>query len=563
MGEQVRIDVVAEDKASDVLEDVAKEAKKVEDLDPKVTIAADAAKAQRAVSDVLADVKKLDSQDATIVLALRAAAVEQELTDILQTVAKVDAEQATVDVELERAGELRADLDQLQTAIEDLNATSIDIDTTKATTGLKKMQDEGESTRSSVSSMANSVGNNASELGAAFGLGGPLGQSIGEFGEYMSEARLEGEKFGSILTNFGKFAGPIAVLGTATAVVQQFMKAAQEADKLHADKVKAYADAIRDGADATDTFIEAAMKAGRIDFTAGGGGIFGMFQATNDLIPLLNAAGIKVEDFAAKVKSFSEDQAVAYYEAFQAMGLSVQDAGKLLGAVRQEHDAQADAADKATAINKVFGDTLADNARKTADSAQETAQLTVNTDRAARAANDASRAWDELSGSLDIDQQVADLGTSFEDVKTKAKDAWDATASGAKDASEKQAIYAQSVRDAKSDVVDLGKQIGLSVPDVKKMLLQIDNGNLEDVQRQLDIMARNRTMELSIIAKGGPGFGVPSPGGANPGPRAVLPPAVSTVNVTQYLPRGFRGDALSQARSAARRSGGLYQRFSR
>ena len=120
------------------------------------------------------------------------------------------------------------------------------------------------------------------------------------------------------------------------------------------------------------------------------------------------------------------------------------------------------------------------------------------------------------------------------------------------------------MRDAKGDVVDLGRQIGLSVPTVKKMLLEIDNGNLEQVEQQLNIMARNRTMQLSIVAKGG---ALPSTGFGGVTPSAVLPPGPApapTVGVVNMaLPAGWRGDPIAAVHETARRSGGLYRRAAR
>src|SRR4029453_12383039 len=77
--------------------------------------------------------------------------------------------------------------------------------------------------------------------------------------------------------------------------------------------------------------------------------------------------------------------------------------------------------------------------------------------------------------------------------------------------------------DAKREVITLGDQIGLSVPTVKSMLLKIDAGQIDDVERQLNIMARNRTMNLSIIASGAPGYGTgPRDRGGLVGPGGAL-----------------------------------------
>jgi hypothetical protein len=112
-------------------------------------------------------------------------------------------------------------------------------------------------------------------------------------------------------------------------------------------------------------------------------------------------------------------------------------------------------------------------------------------------------------------------------VRDKGVEAWDAVKKKSDDADAKARDYEQSVIDAKGKVIELGQQIGLSVPETKKLLLLIDDHQIDEVERQLNIMARNRTMNLSIIASGGQGYAPRNPsngGGSNP-TMVPLPPA--------------------------------------
>lgn len=150
------------------------------------------------------------------------------------------------------------------------------------------------------------------------------------------------------------------------------------------------------------------------------------------------------------------------------------------------------------------------------------------TDLMRRRTEELDRQWAILTGTLDDESAFLSIQDAFDDVRTKGAEAWDAARKGADDAEQKSRDYEQSVISAKEQVLALGRQIGLSVPETKKLLLQIDDHQIDDVERQLNIMARNRTMNLSIIASGGNGYVTqtkPPSSGAVPGMAPVGPEA--------------------------------------
>ena len=252
------------------LKDVKEAEKIVDGLDgtkAKVTIEADATKAQRTVKDVLEDVKRLDTQDAQIVLSLRAAAVEQELSDILERVAKADTEKATIDIELARAAELRGDLDQLGSAIKELDATKVevevDIDADKAKTG---MEDIGRSADQAKSVSANAIGNITQDLGEMGGVAGSAGVAIGQFGEYFADAAAAGgESIGSIAKNFLTMAGPLTAatigIGILLDTFKKFQAAAAETKTFNTERVTAWVEALED-AKVTVAEVEEVLSTG-------------------------------------------------------------------------------------------------------------------------------------------------------------------------------------------------------------------------------------------------------------------------------------------------------------
>ena len=159
---------------------------------------------------------------------------------------------------------------------------------------------------------------------------------------------------------------------------------------------------------------------------------------------------------------------------------------------------------------------------KLADTTSSMSDTASATDRAERRAADLDRQWAILSGTLSDDSAFLSIQDAFDDVRDKGAAAWEAARTGADDAESKARDYQQSINDAKQDVITLGKQVGLSIPETKRLLLLIDDHQIDQVENELNIMARNRTMNLSIIANGGQGYSPRNP--SNPGAPTALAP---------------------------------------
>lgn len=139
--------------------------------------------------------------------------------------------------------------------------------------------------------------------------------------------------------------------------------------------------------------------------------------------------------------------------------------------------------------------------------AKAAADLAESTDRAKRSAEALQGQWDALKGSISDDQAFINVQNQFDNVKTAAQASWDAASSGAADATQKARDNASAVDDLKLKVIDFGKTVlGLPPDRIVKVLGEIDNGSLDLAANQLAIWARNHTMNVSIVAKGAPGF---------------------------------------------------------
>jgi hypothetical protein len=117
-------------------------------------------------------------------------------------------------------------------------------------------------------------------------------------------------------------------------------------------------------------------------------------------------------------------------------------------------------------------------------------------------------AFADLRGELSNEAQYLTVEEGFDKVETAARDAYIAAAEGADDAESKAREYQQAIIDQKLAILDYLTALG-NVPEAttSRIVALIDRGSIEEAERQLQIIARNRTMELSIIARGGNAFG--------------------------------------------------------
>jgi hypothetical protein len=136
-------------------------------------------------------------------------------------------------------------------------------------------------------------------------------------------------------------------------------------------------------------------------------------------------------------------------------------------------------------------------------------KLTNSTDLARKAAEKLDAAWDELKGEIDEERAFLDIQQTFDDLRAAAVEAFIAVSTGADDATEKQRAFQNEVLDAREDVIKLGRDIlGLPKSHVTRLQMLADQGQFDELERRIAILARNRTMNLDIQARGGIGYGV-------------------------------------------------------
>jgi hypothetical protein len=180
---------------------------------------------------------------------------------------------------------------------------------------------------------------------------------------------------------------------------------------------------------------------------------------------------------------------------------------------------KAEEAEKAQAIALAASQQAAQAAR---DTQRELAEAHT---RSARAADDQREANEKLSGELSAEAAFLNLAQQLDDVTASAADVAAEIAAGTLSAEEGMRRQALAVNAAKQAVLEYGEKIGgLPVEKQVRFAALIDQGQYDQVLAQLAILERNRTMELSIVAKGGIGVSLPGSagkfhdGGVVPGP---------------------------------------------
>ena len=434
-----------------------------------------------------------------------------------------------------------------------------------------KVADESGRARSA---MANMTGNVSGELGELAGAGGIAAQAIGELAEGAAEGELN-------LSSLAKVAGPMAGLAVAMTVMNEAMKAANAGRRaFDADRVKRYTDAIEDGIDPVEAFTAHVEELGKIEFRQqGGGGLLGLFSTTKDLVPVLARAGLEIEDFTAIVQGFATRSTDEWRDALEAQGVTMLDAIAIVTAAKGEYEAWGNTVQGVADKTAVLGDQteeLKDRLGEVGDAVAAAVAIGEVwedvTDAAARAQRDAAFAAGDLRRAVEkTDQALDDLKGALD--MEEAILGFQSTIAEALDLSDDVGPTQEQILAVKRSIIDLGETAGANPAVIKAQVESVTADNLMQVAGDVTAFYARypATMQIAPAINWGR---LNLPAGQSPGnirvpvPTMAPPPdggggGAPVVNVTQHIPRGWRGDALTSARQAARRSGGLYQRARR
>lgn len=179
--------------------------------------------------------------------------------------------------------------------------------------------------------------------------------------------------------------------------------------------------------------------------------------------------------------------------------------------------------------------------------------------------------WAELRGDVEADQSWLTLQGQFDEVKVKFEEANAAIKKGLPEAEQLTRDYAMALNDLTLDTISYGEKVaGIPAEKVTLIKAAILAGDIEEAERMLAILTRNREINIGLIGLGAAGYGGVSGARASGGPvRAggnylvgergpevvhmngagtVIPNgAGGPVNVTINMPPGSNGDDVVRA----------------
>lgn len=350
--ENLNIDVTADTKkASKAIGDLADDAKGLEKLDPEIEVDADTKAASKALDAVDKQAHELTTSDFEITVQGKVDKVlgdlEKVASEAKETIAAAEAlgralgpelaakaDTVAIVQDLQKLGltadEVKENADQLGAKLKEVADSDVggklgaSLGTTRG-----KLDELGASADSSKSALANMIGNSAQDVGALGGVAGSTGVLIGQMAEYMADAKLQGEGFGSIVKNFAAVAGPAAALAAVISTVTGFMEKQAEQARVTAERNKELGSAMSDAADDA-VGIADALK-GNLDplrdFDAGLallgssskktvndlgrsipliGNIF--MDTSRDVVDAMSDAGVSIYDFSKAVTGSEGDR---------------------------------------------------------------------------------------------------------------------------------------------------------------------------------------------------------------------------------------------------------------
>lgn len=594
---QIRIDITSRDDASATLDDVADSAETLEQLQPEVTVTADASAARsdlttvddlvealdaraaevavtadtspadRAISDVDADADALSKLTPEIAVTADTSAADNAISDVdTATKALTDADREIV---------LKAKISDAKAALKDLRG---DLDTTadKADDVKRELDNIGTSQGPALSSQA--IGDLTGPLGDASGAAGDFGEAVSGLSEI---AEGVGTKFGIEMGGITSALGgaSFAVAGIAAAITY-FAGKAEEARK----KQEELAAAVRDYNDALD---EGDWRAAADQLTA-------MFEDPFDAAEDL---GFAVDDVAKYITGAAEslpklDRALtdnaraiedtkraqdAYYDSTGFLNQRLVDTQEQLlatrGRLRSFRDSVSAARRQLDDTNGVIATQNTRTrtvARALKDASKETDNLKTSQDKARESTERLDEALGRLKDQLSFERTMLRFEEDFAEAFRKVKRGRELTSG--------------EILGLKENVLDVAEFARLNPAQVRALLRRIERGEIASVRDAVQQYMNDHTVETPAGVKyvGGaaearnqgqadmdrqPPVQIPTEYQINWESyyRATHPtnpnPGAAVTNVTMYLPRGYREqDTLTAVHAAARRSGGYYHR---
>jgi hypothetical protein len=539
--EQIRIDVVAEDDASKVLDKVADEAEKLERLSPEIPVTADTDAADRALADVADEAKRLERLSPEIPVTADTSSADSALADVKSEAAALSRQDTEI--------VLRARIDDAKGALkalrDDLDQTADRADDTAKR--LDRIDGGGEG----ISSRGNAIAD----------LTGPLGEASSAASDFAGVFEGLGDIAGDVVGKLGGSAAQVAKVGQAMGVLGLAVTAgvtawtlyqgSQKKAREETERMTAAARKLNDALEAGDAGAWAegfaaefpkALKAAE-SLGIGVGNMADYVQGATDVIPNL----------AERVKLLER--------AFVDAGLSEADAAEktrqVVAEIDKAREAYATGRSEVGQYDRQQAE-LAEHAplyvRRTEAVTAATDEATEATERGAKTMERAARAHEIAQGKIDATGAAYDRlrgKLDIEDAYGRFNEAWLLAVDAVRRGSDDAAAKVNSVKDA---YLTLSETVGANPAEVAVTIDTISQQDLLHVKSSAERYFVQNPIMATVRASGATVSG----GGSGSIRPTSVEPAPVVVNMS--VPRGYRGDLLSDARRASRRTGRYYQR---
>lgn len=306
---------------------------------------------------------------------------------------------------------------------------------------------------------------------------------------------------------FGKSYENIApMIGKTRAEYQQMLSTVEEGQVI-TDKEAARSEKWRMAQDKlSDAFGELALGIGEVV-----AGFAPLLEVVAKAVGWIGKFLSVMTEGARSVQAMTDEQVQAALAtddataALQDMGYSTKEATILIANYKERQREAAAASNSSAQEMEHVGVEAHDMAAAIDTAESSTSTLAYSTERAKRAADDMKNAWSAMKGELDERQAFLNIQDDVDNLREKLMLAWDAGATNAADAEAKARDYENALVDTKQGVIDYGKEIGLLPTEVQTLLDLADNGQIDEMERRLAILTRNRTMQVSLDLKGAVG----------------------------------------------------------
>lgn len=486
---KIQQDIVIKVTGQDELEEAAKVVDKLDGEEAEITVEAKVDKALGALDKIADEAKKAaDAADAL------GRALGPELAGRMDLGAAVTDFQR-MDLTLE---EITANADQLGAKLREIDAQDpggkLASNFGRTRGGFDKVVDGADQANSAV---ANMVGNATQDFGEMAGVAGSAGVAVGQLGEYFTDTAFKaaamGQGMGAALASFTAAAGPIAAISVALALVGKVMEEmskGQAATKaFHTDQLERFTEATKEGGDALGDYNAKLEETGEVlavtgqkagpawarilpglgDVT-GGLGFLGKFgEIVENILPLLNEAGISSERWVEVVTSKEPTKAMdAFREQVRASNLSAEEQADILIAARSAQEDYAKSVAGSEEANRFFASTVGsvnDLLRRSKDPLDQYAdKWRILFDDLADGKDDSQEtaaAIDFLSQKLNISKQaVIDLvNQHFDQVLQDQAKAAEENAQAVADAADALEEWGQTLQDQLIGIGDFGQAV--------------------------------------------------------------------------------------------------------